>query len=163
MEIDHFLHVSMEIGLLLNTLIHLLEKRLVDKLLDAAHGEMRHEILSVAEITQAIKGIKDVLFQIVKCLGLVFHTKPEHSRRMVATEDARAVEVHGERLVSFCYLLASLDDLGDILVGSVAHELQGKMDLVGLAPIDVAALMFQISLKSLHQCRILRPNLNRYR
>ena len=68
---------------------------------------------------------------------------------MVTTEKAGTVEVHGERLVPFRHLLAGFDDLGDVLVGGVAHKFQGKMNLIGFAPVDVAALMLQVPLETL--------------
>ena len=72
---------------------------------------------------------------------------------MVAAEDARAVEVHRERLVVFRHLLASLDDFRHVMVGRVADELQGQMDLVGLAPVDVSFLVLQIALQALRKGR----------
>lgn len=77
---------------------------------------------------------------------------------MVAAEDARAVEVHGKGLMLFGHLLAGFDDLGDILVGRVAHEFKGQVYLVGLAPVDIAAFVFQVALETLHQGGIFRPD-----
>lgn len=132
-------------------LIDLLEERLVDKGLDTAHGEVGHEVLPVAEIANLIESGEDILLELIKSLGLVLHAQPEHSGRVVAAEDARAVEVHGERLMPFGHLLASIDDLGDVLIGGIADEFQGKVYLVGLAPVDVATLVLQVVLEAFHQ------------
>lgn len=78
MEIDDFLDLGMEVGLLFDALIQLLEERLVDKLFDAAHGEVRDEVLTVAEVAQAVEGVEDIVFKVIECLGLVFHAQPEH-------------------------------------------------------------------------------------
>lgn len=78
MEIDDFLDLGMEVGLLFDALIQLLEERLVDKLFDAAHGEVRHEVLAVAEVAQAVEGVEDIAFKVIECLGLIFHAQPEH-------------------------------------------------------------------------------------
>lgn len=151
MEIDHLVDVGVEVGLLLDALIDLLEEGFVDECLDAAHGEVRHEVLPVAEVAEAVEGGEEVLFEIVEGPGLVVHAEPEHPRRVVAAEDARAVEVHREGLVVFGHLLASLDDLGDVVVGGVADELEGKVYLVGFAPINIAAFVFKVALELLHQ------------
>ena len=158
MEIDDLLDIGMEIGLLFNTLVNLLEERLVDELLDATNGEMRHKVLSVAEIAKTVEGVKDILFQVVQCFGFVFHAKPKHARRVITSEDACTVEVHGKRLVVFGLFLAGFDDLGNVLVGGVAHKLQSEMDLVGLAPVDVATFVFEVVLEMLHQGWIFFPD-----
>lgn len=147
----------MEVGLLLDALIDLLEERFVDERLDTAHSEVRHEVLPVAEVAEAVEGVEDVFFQIIKRLGLILHAEPQHPRRVVAAEDARAIEVHGERLMPLGHLLAGFDNLRDVLVGGVAHKLQGKMDLVGFTPINVSAFMFQVVLETLHQGRVFDP------
>ena len=163
LEINDLLDVGMKVSLLFDALIDLLEERLVDKLLDAAHGEVRNEVLPIAEVAETVEGIQDILLKVIQRLGLVLHAEPEHPRRVVATEDARAVEVHGKRLMTLGYLLAGLDDLRDVLIGRVANELQGQVDLVGLAPVDVTAFVLQILLKALHQGGIVRPYGNGYR
>ena len=58
MIIDDFLDIGMEISLLFDALINLLEEGFVDQLLDAAHGEMRHEVLPVAEVAHAVESVK---------------------------------------------------------------------------------------------------------
>ena len=141
MEIDDFLDIGVEVGLLLDAAYHLLEERFVDKLLDAAHSEVGHEVLPIAKVAKTVESIEDVLLKVVKCLGLVFHAKPEYPWRVVAAEDACAVEIHFKRLVMACHLLTSLDDFRNVLIGRVANELQGQVDLVSFAPIDVFALM----------------------
>ena len=141
----------MKISLLLDALKDLLEKGFVDKLFDAAYRKVRHIVLSVARVAEGVEGVEDILFQVIECLGLILHAKPEHPWRVVAAEDASAVEVHGEGLMPLSHLLASLDDLGDVLIGRIAHKFQGKMYLIGLAPVDVAALVFQIALETLYQ------------
>ena len=77
---------------------------------------------------------------------------------MVASEDARSVEVHGERLMFFGHLLAGFDDFWDVFVGGVAHEFESQVYLVGLTPVDVTAFMFQITLEALYQCGVFSPN-----
>lgn len=155
--IDDFTDIGVEVGLLLYAADHLLEERLVDKLLDAAHGKVGHKVLPVAEVTEAIEGVKHVLFQLIKGFRLVFHAKPQHSGRVVAAEDARAVEVHGEGLVPLGHLLAGFYDLGNVLVWGVAHKLQGEVYLVGFAPVDVTTFVLQVSLETLCECGKLCP------
>ena len=149
MEINDFLHVGVEVGLLFDAADDLLEEGFVDKLLDTAYREMWHKVLAVTEIAEVVKGIKDICFEVVECLGFVLHTQPEHPRRVIATENAGAVEVHRKGLVPLGHFLAGLDDLGDVLIGGVAHKFQGEVDLVGFAPVDVAALVLQVALKAL--------------
>ncbi len=149
LEVNDFLHIGMEVGLLLNAADDLLKERLVDELFDAAHGEMGHKVLPVAEIAEVVEGVEDIRFEVIERLGFILHAQPEHSWGVVAAEDACAVEVHGEGLVPLGHLLTGLDDLRDILIGGVAHEFQGEMDLVGFAPVDVATLVFQVSLEAL--------------
>lgn len=60
MEIDYFLDIGMEIGLLFDILIHLLEEGFVDELLDTTHSEMRNEVLPVAKIAEIIECVKDI-------------------------------------------------------------------------------------------------------
>ena len=158
MEIDDFLDIGMEVGLLLNRLTLLNEVWFVDELLDAAYGKMRHKILPIAKIAKAIKGIEDILFQFIKSLGFVAHAKPEDPRRAVTSEESRPVEIHGKRLMTVSDFLAGFDDVGDVVVGGVANEFEGEMDLVGLAPVDVTAFVLQVTLKTLHHVGIFRPD-----
>lgn len=150
MVIDDVANLGVEIGFLLDSVADLEEERLIDELFDAAHGKMRHEILSVAEVTQAIESIEDIRFEVIECLRFMSHTEPQHPWRVPAAEEPGAVEVHGERMVVSGHGLAGFDDLRHVLVGGVAHEFEGKMDLVGLTPVDVTAFVFQVTLESLH-------------
>ena len=113
----------MEIGLLLYGIVDLHKKRLVDQLLDTANGEMRHKVLTVTEIAQLVEGIKNVGLKVEQGLGLVVHAEPEHTWRVVAAKEPRAVEVHRERLMVFGHLTAGLDDVGDVLARRLADEL----------------------------------------
>lgn len=149
MEVNDFFHVSMEVGLLFDTVDDLLEERLVDKLFDAAYGEMGHKVLPIAEVAEVVEGVEDIRFKVIERLGFVLHAQPEHPGGVVAAEDASAVKIHSEGLVPLGHFLAGFDDLGDVLVGGVAHEFQGEVDLVGFAPVDVAALVFQVALEAL--------------
>ena len=78
MQVDDFVDIGMEIGLLLDALIDLLEEGFVDECLDAAHGEVRDEVLPVAEVAQAVEGVEDIAFKVIERLGLIFHAEPEH-------------------------------------------------------------------------------------
>lgn len=78
MVIDDVADLGVEIGFLLDSVANLVEERLIDELFDAAHGKMRHEILSVAEVTQAIESIEYIRFEVIECLRLVSHTEPQH-------------------------------------------------------------------------------------
>ena len=62
--------------LCIDTLIDLLEKRLVDQVLDAAHRKMRYEVLPVAKVTKGVENIENFRFKIVERLGLLFHAEP---------------------------------------------------------------------------------------
>lgn len=160
MEIDDFIDIGVEVSLLLDALIDLLEERLIDELLNAAHGEVGHEILPIAEVAKTVESIEDVLLKVIERLWLVLHAEPQYPRRVVAAEDTCAVEVHLERLVVFSHLLTGLDDLRDVLVGRVAYELQSQVDLISFAPIDVSALVLQIMLETLYQSGIFTPDGN---
>ena len=161
LEVDDFLDIGMQIGLLFDALANLLEERLIDKLLDAAHREVRHKVLPVAKVAEAVESIKNIFLELIERLGLVFHPKPKHPGRMVAAKKTGSVEVHGKRMMPLCYLLAGLDDLGNVLVGGIAHEFQGEVYLVGFAPVDVATFMLQIALETLREGGKLRPDGNR--
>ena len=141
LEIDEFLHVGMEVGLLLNGFADLQEKLLVDQLFDAANGEMRHKVLSVAKVAQIVKSVQKVGFEVKQGLRLVVHAEPEDTRHIVAATEARTVKVHGERLVFFGHLLAGLNDVGDVLRRCVADKLQSQMYLVGLHIVDVLLML----------------------
>ena len=160
LEIDDFIDIGVEVSLLLDALIDLLEERLIDELLNAAHGEVGHEILPITEVAKTVESIEDVLLKVIERLRLVFHAEPEHPRRVVAAKDACAVEVHLERLVVFSHLLTGLNDLRDVLIGRIANELQGQVDLIGFAPIDVSAFVLQVMLETLHQSGIFAPDGN---
>ena len=125
LEIDEFFHIGMEVGLLLDGVAYLQEELFVNQLLDAANGEVWHEVLTVAEVAQLVEGIQKVGFEVEQCLGLVVHAEPKDTRHVVAAEKAGAVEVEGEGFVFFGYLLASLDDGGDILCRGITDKLQG--------------------------------------
>lgn len=149
MEINDFLHVGVEVGLLFDAADDLLKEWFVDELFDTAYREMRHKVLPIAEVAEVVEGIEDIRFEVVKRLGFILHAQPEHPGRVIATEDAGAVEVHGKGLMALGHFLAGLDDLGDVLIGGVAHKFQGEVDLVGFAPVDVAALVLKVALEPL--------------
>ncbi len=155
LEIDEFLHVSMEIGFLLDAFTNLQEKLLVDQLLDAANGEVRHEVLTVAEVAQVIEGIQEVGFEVKQGLGLVVHAKPKDAGHVVAPEESGVVEIHSERLVFFGYFLASLNDSGDIFCRGIANKFQSQVYLVGFHIVDIL-LVLEVFLKSFDQGRKLR-------
>ena len=155
MEINKFLHVGVEIGLLLDAFAYLQEELLVDQLLDAANGEMRHEVLSVAEIAQIVESVQEVGFEVKQGLGLVVHAEPKNTRYIVAAEESRAVKVHGEGLVFFGHFLTGLDDVRDVLSRGVADKLQGEVYLVGLHIVDIL-LVLEVFLQSIDHGRKLR-------
>ena len=76
LEIHQFLHIGMEISLLLDAVANLQEELLVDQRLDTADGEMRHKVLAVTEIAQVVEGIQKVGFEVEQGLGLVVHAEP---------------------------------------------------------------------------------------
>ena len=73
LEINKFLHIGMEVGLLFDGIADLQEELLVNQLLDAANGEMGHKVLSVTEVAQVIEGIQKVGFKVKQGFGLVVH------------------------------------------------------------------------------------------
>ena len=146
LERHDFVDLGVEVGLLLDALIHLLEKRLVDELFDAAEGEMRHKILAVAKVAEVVEGVENVGFKVVESLGFLIHAEPKDAGRVVGGKDACTIEVHGEGLVFLGHLTAGMDDFGDVLIGGVAHELESKVYLIGFAPVNIAAFMFQVAL-----------------
>ena len=137
-------------------LVNFLEICFIDQLLDAANGDVWHKILTVTEITDTVESIEDVFFQIVKCFRFLAHAKPKHTRRMVTAKNARAVEVHGEWLMVFRHFLAGFYDFRDIGIGRVADKFQGQVNLVGLAPVDVAFFVLQVALQAFRQGGKLR-------
>ena len=155
LEIHQFLHVGMEIGLLLNGITNLEEKLLVDQLFDAANREMRHKILPVAEIAQVVESIEKVCFKVKQGLGLFVHAKPEHAWHVVAAKESCAVEIERERLVLFGHLLASLDDGRDVVFWCLAQKLQRQMYLVGFHIVDIM-LMLKVFLQLFHHGGKLR-------
>ena len=163
MVIDDLVDIGMEVWLLFDAFIDLPEKRLVDELLKTTDGEMGDEVLTITQIAKAVEGVEKVGFEVVEGLGLVIHTHPKHPRRMFTAKDTGAVEVHGERMVPLGHRLTGLNDLGDVVVGGVAHKFQGKVDLVRFAPVDVTTFVFKVALQTLHQRRILLPYGNRNR
>lgn len=122
--IHQFLHVSVEVGLLLYGIADLKEKLLVNQRLDSAHGEMRHKILPVTQITQIIKSVQKIGLKVKQSLGLVVHSKPQYARHVVASEKTCAVEVHSERLMPLRHFLTSLNDGRDVVNRGTAKKLQ---------------------------------------
>lgn len=149
LEIHQFLHVGMEIGLLLDGVADFQEKLLVDQRFDAANGEMGYKVLAVTEITEVIEGIQKVGFKVKQGLGLVVHAKPQYTRHVVGAKKSRAVEVHRKRLVTFRHFLTSLNDGGNIIDGCAAEELQRHMYLIGLHIVD-KLLMLKVPLQSFY-------------
>ena len=155
LEVNQFLHIGMEVGLLLDAVAYLKEELFIHKLLDAANGEVWHEVLAVAEVAQIVEGIQEVGFEVEQGLGLVVHAEPKDAGHIVAAEESRAVEVHGERLVFFRHFLTGLDDGWDVLSRGVADKLQCQMDLVGFHIIDIL-LVLEVFLQSFDHGRKLR-------
>ena len=120
---------------------------------------MRHEVLTVAKVTQVVEGIQEVGFEVDLGLRLVVHAEPKDAGHIVAAEESRAVEVHGKRLVFFGHFLASLNYSGDVFSRGVADKLQGQMDLVGFHIIDIL-LMLKAFLQSFDHGRKLRAAWN---
>lgn len=155
LEVNQFLYVGVEVGLLLDAFADLQKELLVDQLLDAANGEVRHEVLAVAEVAQVVEGIQEVGFEVEQGLGLVVHAEPKDAGHVVAAEEPCAVEVHGEGLVFFRHFLTGLDDSWDVLSRGVADKLQSQMDLVGFHIVDIL-LMLEVFLQSFDHGRKLR-------
>ncbi len=153
--IYQLLHVGMEVSLGLDAVVDLHEELLVDQRLDAAHGEVWHEVLAVAQVAQVIESVQEVVFEVEEGLRLVVHAEPEHGRHAVFTEEAGLVEVHGERLMAFRHLLAGLDDVGDVVDGCAAEELQRKVDVLGPAIID-ESLMGEVVLQAVDHRSVVR-------
>ena len=84
---------------------------------------MRHKVLPVAEIAQAVESVQEVFFQIKQGLGLVAHPEPKHTRHAVAAEKPCAVEVHCEGLMALSHLFARFDDGGDVVHRRTAQKL----------------------------------------
>ena len=146
----------MEVSLLLDGVANLQEKLLVDQGLNATDGEMRHKILTVTEITQVIEGIQKVGFEVEQGLWLVVHAEPQHPRHIVAAKETRAVKVHGEGLVPLGHLLASFNDVGDVVDRRAAKKFQRQVDVFRPAIVD-EFFMLEVFLQTLHHDRILRP------
>ena len=145
----------MEIGLLLNGVANLQEKLLVDQRLDTANGEMWYKILTVTEITQVIESIQEVSFEVKQSLRLIVHAEPQHSRHVVAAKKTRAVEVHGEGLMPLGHLLASFNNVRDVVNRRTAKKFQRQVDVFWPTVVDVF-FMLEVLLQSLHHDRILR-------
>ena len=146
----------MEIGLLLNVVVDLLEKLLVNQRLNATNGEMGNEVLPITEIAEVIEGIKHVGFKVIKRLRSLVHPQPQHPWRSVAAKKPRAIKVHRERLVSLGHLATSFVDSGDIEVFGLPNEFQREVDIIWSAIVDVLFVR-QVFLQAIHQSRIFRP------
>ena len=140
---------------MLDAFADLQEELFIDQLLDAANGEVRHKVLTVSEVAQVVEGILEIGFEVKQGLGLVVHAEPKDAGHVVAAEESRAVEVHGEGLVLFCYFLASLDNGWDVLCWGVADKLQGQMYLIGFHIVDIL-FMLKVFLQSFDHGRKLR-------
>ena len=156
LEVNQFLHIGVEVCLLLNRVGDLHKELFVNQRLDAANGEVRHEVLTVAEIAQVIESVQKVVFEVEQGFGLVGHAEPKHSWYAVAAEKPQAVEVHRERLVLFGHLLASFDDVRNIINRCAAQELQCQMDVFGSAIVD-EFLVRRVLFQSPDESRKLRP------
>ena len=152
--IHQLFHVGMEVGLGLDAVVDLHEELLVDQRLDAAHGEVRHEVLAVAHVAQIVESVQEVVFEVEEGLWLVVHAEPEHTRYAVAAEESRAVEVHREGLVLPSHLFAGLDDVWNVVDGRAAKEFQRKVDVFGPAVID-EFLVCQVFLEPVHLARVI--------
>ena len=144
----------MEVGFLLDAVADLQEELLVDERLDAAHGEVRHEVLAVAQVADAVEGVQEVVFEVEEGLRLVVHAEPHHARHAVAAEKAGAVEVHREGLVPTGHRLARLDDAWDVVDGRAAQEFQRQVDVLGPAIVD-EFLVGQVFLQPLDQAPVV--------
>ena len=83
---------------------------------------MRHKILPITHIANAIKGIQKIGFKVIQCFGGLLHTQPKYPRHSVASEKSRTIKVHRERLVVFCHFLASFYNGWNILVGCLSNK-----------------------------------------
>ena len=125
MEEYYFLHFLVNVGFLLDGLHHLLEILLLAEVFDATEGEMRHEILAIAKISDAVEGCQDCFFEVEKLLWCLLHAEPEHSRGVAGSEDAGAVEVHSKTLLIFKDFRDGFDDFRLVLRRRFANELEG--------------------------------------
>lgn len=136
LEQYYFFHFLVDVGLLFDSLHHLLEILFLAEVFYATKGEMRHEVLSIALIANVIKGCQDGFFEFQKLIGCVLHAEPEHTRGVAGTEDAGAVEVHGETLLILKDFRYRLDDFRLILRWSLANKLQSQMYICRPHPVD---------------------------
>lgn len=65
MVIDNLANLGVDVGLLFDALIDLLEKRLVNQLLEATNGKVRHKVLAVAEVPKAIESVEDIILEFI--------------------------------------------------------------------------------------------------
>ena len=154
--INQFLHIRVKIGLLFDAVINLLKELLVNQRLDATNRKMGNKVLPIAQVAKVVKGVEDIRFKVIKSLWSFVHAEPKHSRRTIAPEKSRAVEIHREGLVLRCHLPTSLADSGNIKVFRLTDEFQGQVDVVRPAVVDVL-LVRQVLLQVFHQSGILRP------
>ena len=122
LEEDYFVHFLVDVGFLLDGLDHFLEILFLTEVFDATEGEMRHEILAVAKISDAVEGCQDCFFELEKFIGSLLHAEPEHSWGVAGAEDAGAVEVHSETLLIFKDFRDGFDDFRLVLRRSFANE-----------------------------------------
>ena len=76
LEQYYFFHFLVDVGLLLDGLHHLLEILFLAEVFDAAEGQMRHKILSVTLITNAIEGGQHIFFEAQQLIGCLLHAEP---------------------------------------------------------------------------------------
>ena len=115
---------------------NLLEILLLAEVFDTPEGEVRHEILPVAEVSDAVKGRQHRLFEFEELVGSLLHAEPEHPRGVACSEDAGTVEVDRETLLILKHFRDGLDNFRFILRWSFANELKGQMDVGRLHPVD---------------------------
>ena len=71
-----FIDILVDVRFLLDGLHHLLKILLLAEVFNAAEGEMRDEILPVAEVSDAVEGGEDVFFEAQELFRRLLHAEP---------------------------------------------------------------------------------------
>lgn len=76
LEQYYFFHFLVDVGLLLDGLDNLLEILFLAEVFYATKGQMRHKILSVTLITDAVECGQDIFFEAQQLIGCLLHAEP---------------------------------------------------------------------------------------
>ena len=162
LEKNDFGYLLADVGLLLYGLNHFLKVLLLAKLFDAAQGDMRYKVLTVAQEAYFVEGVEGVLGQVEQLFGCLLHAEPQHPGGVAAPEDPSAVEVHYKRMVTLQHLAHCFYDFRLVLRRRLAYELQCKMYVGRTHPVDAVFVRQALAQVGQQRLESVVFGLNRY-